>query len=79
MKPITVSTSLPQHAPSIKSPKPLPKRPQKIESETTVKSNSLPVVFRNLVNQSNDQGDLAAPVEDAKREFIGNAAYTGSM
>ena len=43
------------------------------------KLDGVPVVFRNLVNQSSNQDDLVVPIEDAKREFIGNAAYTGSM
>ncbi len=45
------------------------------------KLDGVPVIFRNLVSNSFNKNskDNAAAVESAKKEFIGNAAYTGSM
>ena len=45
------------------------------------KLDGVPVIFRNLVGSlydKNSKSDLET-AEIAKKEFIGNAAYTGSM
>lgn len=45
------------------------------------KLDGVPVIFRNLVSNffNKNSTDDSAAVESAKKEFIGNAAYTGSM
>ena len=73
MKPITVSTSLPQHAPSIKAPKPLPKPPQNIESQSTAKSNSLSVKKTDHVLITSQAASFAKDLEE-KRERLENEA-----